>query len=91
MHKVRLIYGYKFFRCQIKIVILPGSCNRAYWEQIFSRNSDRNSAIVLQKADKDLNSSQARTSLFYFRFLYLQLGRRKAYKEDVKSREKADH
>lgn len=48
MHKMRLIYGYKFFRCQIKIVILLGSCNRAYWEQIFSRNSDRDSAIVTE-------------------------------------------
>lgn len=33
---MRLIYSYKFFRCQIKVVILPGSCNKAYWEQIFS-------------------------------------------------------
>lgn len=61
MHKMRVIYGCKFFRCQIKIVILPGSCNKAYWEQSFSGNWDRDSAIVLQKADKGLNSSQAQT------------------------------
>lgn len=58
---MRLIYGYKFFRCQIKIVILPGSCNKSYWEQLFSGNSDRDSSIVLQKTDKGLNSSRAQT------------------------------
>lgn len=86
---MRLIYGYKFFRCQIKIVILPGSCNKAYLDLIFSGNSDRDSAIALLKADKGFYSSQAQTSLFYSRFLHLQLGRRKAYKEDTKSSEKA--